>query len=333
MDLALQNRIELGSTPEPNTGCWLWTGSVVTAGYGAISVFRKNTSAHRASYVAFVGEIPTGKLVRHKCDTKLCVNPEHLTLGTHSDNAYDRSERGRVDSTPIDSRRSMGAKGASIGSWGMGLDLKERLDRLSMFEPNTACQLWLGTVVKSTGYGEIKVDGRKTSAHRAMWLSHHGEIPAGMVVMHKCDVRICVNLDHLSIGSRKENSADMSRKGRGIFNRLTREQRIERSRLAMETMGPDGLKARAAARVSNTTSEQRSVAALKAAETRRSKPGYEAPRQASPALSDKAKRIWAKRTIEQRREHGRKLKEGREKAQAMRSSRLIRINLLSPVPQ
>ena len=138
-----------------------------------------------------------------------------------------------------------------------------------MFEPNTGCQLWIGTVTKSTGYGEIKVHGRKTTAHRAMWIECNGEPKPGMVVMHKCDVRLCVNPDHLSIGTRKENSLDMSKKERGFFNSLSPSLRIEMSARSMKSLGRDGLRARAAARSETTNFFQRSAASVKSWVTRR----------------------------------------------------------------
>lgn len=80
--------IEENSIPEPNTGCWLWTGSLTPRGYG-------NNSAHRHSYEAHKGAIPNGLVIRHKCDQPSCVNPDHLEIGTHQDNVDDKMRRGR----------------------------------------------------------------------------------------------------------------------------------------------------------------------------------------------------------------------------------------------
>lgn len=81
----------------PN-GCWNWIGKKLTTGYGVFKLgpkkHRKNIKAHRFSYELHFGPIPGGLLVLHKCDNKLCVNPEHLELGSHSKNLYDAYERG-----------------------------------------------------------------------------------------------------------------------------------------------------------------------------------------------------------------------------------------------
>jgi hypothetical protein len=83
------------SIPEPNTGCWLWTGSVNSWGYGRLGENRSERQAHRLSFSAFRGEIPIGLNVLHRCDVPSCVNPDHLFLGTLSDNVQDCLLKGR----------------------------------------------------------------------------------------------------------------------------------------------------------------------------------------------------------------------------------------------
>jgi hypothetical protein len=78
--------------PEPNSGCWLFDGATTGGGYGRHS---KRKYAHRIAYEKWVGPIPDGMLVCHKCDVKLCCNPDHLFLGTDEDNIMDCIKKGR----------------------------------------------------------------------------------------------------------------------------------------------------------------------------------------------------------------------------------------------
>ena len=78
--------------PEPNSGCWLWSGRYGgKGGYGQFLCHITNgyIRAHRWIFEYYYGCIPEGKIVRHRCDVKPCVNPGHLLLGTVSDNAKD----------------------------------------------------------------------------------------------------------------------------------------------------------------------------------------------------------------------------------------------------
>lgn len=77
-------------------GCWIWTGAVHRDGYGVMGVGRGTQKrAHRVSYEQFVGPIPDGMLICHRCDTPLCVNPAHLFAGTPQDNTRDMCAKGR----------------------------------------------------------------------------------------------------------------------------------------------------------------------------------------------------------------------------------------------
>lgn len=75
-------------------GCWIWKGGV-TCGYGMFRFKWKMTRAHRKSYELYKGAIPDGSVVMHKCDNPLCVNPDHLEVGTITDNNQDRKRKGR----------------------------------------------------------------------------------------------------------------------------------------------------------------------------------------------------------------------------------------------
>src|SRR5690348_7619242 len=77
-------------------GCWSWTGITTPNGYGILYIAsRKRIGAHRASWQLHRGPIPAGLHVLHRCDNPPCTNPEHLFLGTHSDNMKDAAKKDR----------------------------------------------------------------------------------------------------------------------------------------------------------------------------------------------------------------------------------------------
>lgn len=81
-------------------GCWMFSGKPGSDGYGKLKIAGKTIRAHRAYYEAYVGQIPKGMWVLHHCDTPMCVNPEHLYVGTQLDNERDKDARGRRPPSP-----------------------------------------------------------------------------------------------------------------------------------------------------------------------------------------------------------------------------------------
>jgi len=86
------------SKVEKTDGCWIWKASIQNNGYGQFSVRHgKIVLAHRFAYESAHGPIPTDQpwCVCHTCDNKICVNPQHLWLGTSADNTTDKMRKGR----------------------------------------------------------------------------------------------------------------------------------------------------------------------------------------------------------------------------------------------
>ncbi len=90
---SLQER--LWSKVDKTESCWLWTGWTAKAGYGFIKDDGRDRPAHVVSFEMAKGTVPRGLKVLHRCDTPSCVNPEHLFLGTSTDNSRDMTSKGR----------------------------------------------------------------------------------------------------------------------------------------------------------------------------------------------------------------------------------------------
>jgi hypothetical protein len=87
----IQIKIVASSIPDEITGCWNWNKGKFVTGYGSLFNGVNNVAAYKASFEAFIGEIPkcSSILILHKCNNEGCVNPQHLYIGTKKDNTYD----------------------------------------------------------------------------------------------------------------------------------------------------------------------------------------------------------------------------------------------------
>jgi hypothetical protein len=130
--------------PEPNTGCWLWTGAATIAGYGSITVDSIQTGAHRYMWALHNGPIPSGAFICHRCDTPSCVNPDHLFVGTPRDNTRDMWRKGRarlgdnmLRATAVASRnrsaRTHCNHGHAFTSENTGMEVRSRDQKLARY--------------------------------------------------------------------------------------------------------------------------------------------------------------------------------------------------------
>lgn len=91
------SKVNKSSIPDE---CWLWTAATIGGGYGQIMGVvngkRRPVYAHRVSWEMAFGPIPADLYVLHRCDVPLCVNPDHLFLGTQGDNLADARAKGRL---------------------------------------------------------------------------------------------------------------------------------------------------------------------------------------------------------------------------------------------
>lgn len=85
-----------------------------------------------------------------------------------------------------------------------------------LYKVNGECWDWIWSKEKTWGYGRVVLSGQAIKAHRASYMIHVGDIPEGLIVCHLCDRPICVNPDHLFLGTDFTNNHDTRQKGRAV---------------------------------------------------------------------------------------------------------------------
>lgn len=171
---------------ERGAGCWRWTAALDRKGYGVFGPGMRlacgSKQAHRVAWLLVRGrDVGNGLLLRNTCGDRGCVNPDHYEAAADPATlSHEERFWSHVDKT------------------GPG-----------------GCWLWTAHVHK-IGYGVFwdAAAKRLEQAHRAAWVLLRGAIPTGLKVLHRCDVRACVNPDHLFVGTQHDNVKDMNQKGR-----------------------------------------------------------------------------------------------------------------------
>lgn len=154
--------------------CWLWMAARSSGdGYGFFWFRGRQMGAHQASYLLHKGEIPPGFIVRHTCDNRWCVNPDHLLVGTSADNAHDMVSRGRHRSgTALLTKEQVRAIRAEyVKRDGELLRLAEKYGvRATTIHAIVARVNWVGVEPATT----LRVEGEAPVTRRARGAAHHG---------------------------------------------------------------------------------------------------------------------------------------------------------------
>lgn len=104
------------------TGCLEFQGGLDSHGYGRIKINGHNLGAHKISYILSKGDVSEGLEVMHSCDNRKCVNPDHLSLGTHKENMMDMVSKNRGNyATRQKGNRGREGKGLAANIYGAGI--------------------------------------------------------------------------------------------------------------------------------------------------------------------------------------------------------------------
>ncbi len=215
------------------TGCWLWTGAVLVSGHPYISIDADGKKSNAfAAQISF--EIKNGKpderiKLGRTCNNLLCVNPDHIfkiqnkkKLGDYqSPNLciVENCERSRMhkDSKLCNFHHIRFLRGEELIATPKKIrhegTLEERFHQKYTVDETTGCWLW-NAGKQSDSYGTIQNGRQNLLAHRVSYQIHYGDIPDGLCVCHVCDIRNCVNPEHLFLGTDQDNADDKMEKGR-----------------------------------------------------------------------------------------------------------------------
>lgn len=193
--LAREGKVDLGviekrllyRAREAEDGCLEWMGTRCEAGHGHITIARYNMAVHRVAYELWVGEIPAGLVVHHRCRNRACMRPEHLEAMTQVENA--RLARGQVY--------------VPVPHVPIQFSMQQRLEEQRRIT-DSGCWEWTGRL-HPKGYAYIGTGGSLRHVHRVAYELWVGPIPDGLQLDHLCRNRCCFNPAHLEPVTREEN--------------------------------------------------------------------------------------------------------------------------------
>lgn len=183
-------------TERNENGCLIWTAYLDYDKYPLMKINRINRYAKHIAWEMKHGTRPKvdrGKTkLGNSCKNDLCVNPDHVEIQDY--NAGIKLENRDLTEEEL----------LQIAKNRFEAKVKKTED----------CWLWQGALYnKKTRYGAFKYEGKAVLTHRFAWFLEHGYWP-DLLVCHTCDVRLCVNPDHLFLGTHQDNYDDMVRKNR-----------------------------------------------------------------------------------------------------------------------
>ena len=103
--------------------------------------------------------------------------------------------------------------------WNRLVSFEEKIERI----PFSGCWIWMAGLARN-GYGQTSENHKTKFAHRMAWKLYRGEIPDGLFVLHKCDIKCCVNPDHLYLGTQKDNIRDVLERMPHVFTGMPRRK-------------------------------------------------------------------------------------------------------------